>query len=702
MSPTIESDDYSTAFRNNAMRLLKIARSGASRDGPEGQTGMRPTKPKGWADPQDVMSRLTPIDIESLDPIEKGGPTMHSSGKRAFIKTEDSHVMAIGSTGSRKTTAFIIPSVVNIARSGEPMLIVDPKGELHKRTSGILAECGYDVKVLNIWDPLRSNRWNPFLNSYRNYRSGDPELMDRAIGEVKIIVECLRPLENTKDPYWEEAARQVLTGLILSMYELCWDPSQVNFKTLAAMKSELVTDSKECNAFDEYYNGLDSGSLIRRCFDIIKINASSTAKCIIAVLDSTLFPLTSRDSMMHMLSGEEEVFSDMTEKTAYYVIAPDNTGAYNRMISLFTKLLYNDLCHRAQAAPEGRLPHRANFILDEFANLNLDEILNMFTAARSRGIRMLVVIQSYSQLVERYGPHKGEALLSQCDLVFLTSREMDLLKRLSDMVGDFDGKRLVTPAELQRLKPGRALVLSGRENPYLCDLPSVFDYPSRDPMDLPEKPSGRLEYASFSGYGGPFADSCIEDLWDEEDDDEGFALDELMMAFIPDVESELSISDIIERIALVADNSTSRNCWIDKLSENILMIIPYLDIMGISSRRMRVDERIEKMISAKVADYENGVMVEYSFDGATYTFVCSDSFETPEGIYDDQTDRLIVLAPGTAAMTAIALILALFKHIRDHREGYGLMSIAASNVDVNDFDRIVDELYAIMNWLSEY
>ena len=47
---------------------------------------------------------------------------------------------------------------------------------------------------------------------------------------------------------------------------------------------------------------------------------------------------------------------------------------------------------------------RVNFVLEEFCNMpKLEDIVAMLTAARSRNIRFHIVIQSYSQMIDKYG-----------------------------------------------------------------------------------------------------------------------------------------------------------------------------------------------------------------------------------------------------------------------------------------------------------
>lgn len=61
------------------------------------------------------------------------------------------------------------------------------------------------------------------------------------------------------------------------------------------------------------------------------------------------------------------------------------------------------------------LKRRAYFILDEFGNLpKMENIEGMVTVGRSRGIRYLFVLQSFSQLNAKYGKDIGDIIKTNC------------------------------------------------------------------------------------------------------------------------------------------------------------------------------------------------------------------------------------------------------------------------------------------------
>ena len=74
---------------------------------------------------------------------------------------------------------------------------------------------------------------------------------------------------------------------------------------------------------------------------------------------------------------------------------------FHFLATLFISQCYTTLLETAERHG-GSLPRRTNIILEEFCNLPaLGDIVPMITAARSRNIRLHMVIQSYGQLVEK-------------------------------------------------------------------------------------------------------------------------------------------------------------------------------------------------------------------------------------------------------------------------------------------------------------
>ena len=115
----------------------------------------------------------------------------------------------------------------------------------------------------------------------------------------------------------------------------------------------------------------------------------------------------------------------------------------------------------------GRLPNRINYVLDEFSSLPAigSDFPSMISAARSRNIRFSIVCQSKNQLIRRYKEEAATITANCTNWVFFASRELDLLRELSELCGQKkDHTPNVSVYDLQQLskEKNQALLFTGR------------------------------------------------------------------------------------------------------------------------------------------------------------------------------------------------------------------------------------------------
>lgn len=113
-----------------------------------------------------------------------------------------------------------------------------------------------------------------------------------------------------------------------------------------------------------------------------------------------------------MLSHNDFDMEDIgRKKTAVFIVIQDEKKTYHSLVTIFLKQCYETLVRVAQENPGGKLKHRTNFLLDEFANMPpLSDVDAMVSAARSRNIKLSFIIQNFSQLNDVYGKEKQKLL----------------------------------------------------------------------------------------------------------------------------------------------------------------------------------------------------------------------------------------------------------------------------------------------------
>jgi len=438
-----------------------------------------------WADPTEIKNSHGIKKIGKGEDYNACGLPLIREGQHIYVDNSDYHSLIFGSTGSKKTRIFGMPMINMITLAGESFIATDPKGELYERTSGFAANLGYEIIVLNFRDLEKSSLWNPLLHPYELYHSGNT---DDAISLLNDFLTTLAEPQRkgTMDPYWIEMGFAMALAYLLFFIETA-EPEQANlsnFVNFFSANSNVPEAEKLANYSTE-------GSIASINFNTIMSNkeATKTFACVASTVASMFAPFTTRRTLGRVLSQNSfETGSIGKKKTAVYIIVPDEKTSFHFLATLFVKQVYEALVHEAHQTKEKKLPIRVNFLLDEFCNIpKIPDMPAMISAARSRNIRFFLMTQGMYQLQQKYGKD-AETIKGNCDnWVFLTSREYALLEEISQLCGaviyqDLNGNKMSRPlisiSELQRLSKerGEALILQGRQYPYMATLPDIDDY----------------------------------------------------------------------------------------------------------------------------------------------------------------------------------------------------------------------------------
>ena len=450
-----------------------------------------------------VRSDATELDYSGI-PLD-----VSTSGGNAYATSRDElHCFIIGDTGCGKTRRIIIPSIRLIGKTGESMVISDPKGELYRKTAGGLKQHGYDIKIVNMRNPGRGQRWNPFALADKLYHSGNEEDYDRAMLIIEDIMEILRADNQSEhDPYWVNMAIQYIKGLAFLLLE--HGEGSLSFGRLADLDREMSSMmAVKGKALAGYIRSLEPGSPVKENLyglaDLLKEEISTTAGCVLSEAQSILAQYTRQQTVRKLLDASDFDMEDIGRKsTALYIVLPDDSEALYPLATLMVKQIYSALVNIADGVG-GKLPNKVSFILDEFANFTkLPSIGSMLSASRSRGIRFILVCQNVGQLEHKYGEEDAETIRSNCRVwVYMGCRNLKFLEMLQYLSGTHvekyggDKYPLMDIDMLQRLSMGEIFVWNDRCSPKLCYLPdcSEYDFGSDDVEEV-DMPSYRKDEA---------------------------------------------------------------------------------------------------------------------------------------------------------------------------------------------------------------
>ena len=437
-----------------------------------------------WAKASEIKkdAGVEKIVIKEQEAKAAGIPLIND-GKNMWVDNGDYHNLVIGATGSGKTKCLVDPQVQSLARKGESMILTDPKGELYRDHSEMLRQRGYKIIVLNFRNPNMGNAWNPLTLPYKLYQEGNTDKATELLDDVALNI--LYDPENKNDPFWEKSAADFFSGLALGLFEDAKE-SQINLNSINYMSTVGEENFATSNYTKEYFllKGEDSSPYV---FASNTINAPNETKgSILSVFRQKIRLFASREQLSEMLSYSDFNMEDIgRQKTAVFMIIHDEKTTYHALATIFLKQAYETLIDVAQNSPKGKLPHRTNFILDEFANMPpLKDVTTMVTAARSRAIRFTFIIQNFAQLNDVYGKEQAETIRSNCgNIIYLITTELAALEEISKLCGEVKSKDkdktastpLITVSDLQKLKLFEVIILRSRLNPFRTKLTPSFE-----------------------------------------------------------------------------------------------------------------------------------------------------------------------------------------------------------------------------------
>lgn len=419
-----------------------------------------------------TWDKVAEKDDEIVIGAEKKGKAVE------IISTSALHALIVGTTGSGKTTGFVDQNIAILGKSrGKPsMIIADPKKELYEKHAKQLESEGYKISTLDLREPYSSARWNPMqvlirrirqvrelqfnmkqdgnkylacgevFQSHGDARTRVQELKDEIFENAMDLVYTLCPIQNKDQPTWEEGARNLIFGLVLAFCEdvISGEMDEKQLQLFNVYHNITKYCSEDTTALKHYLlEGREEFSKVRGLVNTVLITSDKTLTSYLSEVNSYIQQL-SDDGILSMTSENDIDIANMDESpNALFVIVPDERVTRHRFVTLFLTQTYKELVEKANTNLRRKetdtaiLKRRAYFILDEFGNLpKMENIEGMVTVGRSRGIRYLFVLQSFSQLTAKYGKDIGDIIKTNCNVkIFIGSDDPDTRREFSELCG---------------------------------------------------------------------------------------------------------------------------------------------------------------------------------------------------------------------------------------------------------------------------
>lgn len=340
------------------------------------------------------------------------------------------HTAVFGASGTMKSRAVVRNALFSSIRRGESVLISDPKSEMYNDTSELFRKNGYEVKVLNLVDPMHGDSWNCMSDLNGNTMMAQV-LTNVIIGNTN---------SGKGDHFWDNGEANLLKALVLYTdldKSLC--PEQKNL----AYVYQLLTRNSE-KTLTAMFDKLPMDHPARAPFNLFAQSSDTVKSGIILGLGTRLQVLQNEAVKQLVSFSDIDLTAPGRHKCAYYIILSDQETSMAFLSSLFFSFLFIKLTRFADSSPEGRCPIPVNLILDEFNNIGRiggapdgSDFCRSLSVIRSRDIRVMIAVQSLGQLQNRYPNNLWAEIIGNCDIQLMLGCTDDLTADyISERSGD--------------------------------------------------------------------------------------------------------------------------------------------------------------------------------------------------------------------------------------------------------------------------
>lgn len=339
------------------------------------------------------------------------------------------NVIVVGGSGAGKTRGYVLPNIMECNCS---YIIADPKGEILRKTGGLLEKEGYEICVLNLVDLEKSDCYNPIA-----YLRSDHDALKLVTNLIKNTNE---KGQKSSDPFWDKSEAAILQAFIL--YLLHEAPaSEQNFSTVMYM-IENAAASEEDESYkspvDLLFDDLERKNpehIALKMYKVFKQAAGKTAK---SILVSTAVRLAAFNlPEIARVAEKDEMFLNTigNRKKAVFAVISDNDTSLNFIVSMLYSQAFQELYHEADRNG-GRLPVHVRVMMDEFANVALPENFEKVLATcRGREISVNIIIQNMAQIKAMFRD-SWENLTGNCDTyIYLGGNESTSHEYISKSLG---------------------------------------------------------------------------------------------------------------------------------------------------------------------------------------------------------------------------------------------------------------------------
>jgi type IV secretion system protein VirD4 len=346
-------------------------------------------------------------------PYGKNSAPLHYTGNR--------HLLTVAPTRSGKGVSAIIPNLLTYTGSA---VIIDPKGENAMITGARREVMGHEVHVVDPWGITTFPQ--ACFNPLDWLQAADEDVSENAMMLADSII---AQKEGASDPFWNEEAKALLTGVILYV---ALSPEESHQRHLGRVRDIINSGERELFGYlekmVEHQNPVVSSTAKRTAGKDSKLLAN-----VLATLQSHTHFLDS-PRIRESLSRSDFRFEDLKIRpvTVYLVLPADRLEAFGRWLRLLIQQAITVNARSIAVKPDKPIL----FLLDEMAALGrLTMVEQAYGLMAGFGMQLWGIVQDLGQLERIYGRSWETFISNSGVLQYMGSRDLRSAEYFAKLCG---------------------------------------------------------------------------------------------------------------------------------------------------------------------------------------------------------------------------------------------------------------------------
>ena len=354
-------------------------------------------------------------------------------GKDAIFSTNTTetqitnNIICVGSSGAGKTTSVIIPKLLETTESS--LVCSVSKRRIVDEFIPLFKKRGYKVIDINFAQPEKSTvTFDPL-----QYITSEEDI---AYLSSALIMND-RKANSKADPYWDTTSINLINSII-SMTLMTEENATMHdvLKNIDALRISGGCSNHIETTHDGVFNQIckadPNGFCATNWMVFNQLDSTKTASCILSSLQTMMTTIFTTGLRKQIATKPcVDIESIAKEKTVLFITTSPMNPVLNTIVDLFYGQIFKTLFETAMECSDYKLPVRVSMLFDDFGVGTVKDFDQYTSIIREANMDYTILLQSESQLVERYGSSAKTILNNTDSYEFLGCNDIDTARNVS-------------------------------------------------------------------------------------------------------------------------------------------------------------------------------------------------------------------------------------------------------------------------------